>query len=221
MSNKSKTTKSSVQNVTNQSVSATSEKESISSEMTLEDQATTNQTTIQSKPHDFSVGGNFRSKMFPQNVIEAAELVECSTKLPACISLAQWAQESGYGKFDLGANNPFGIKWTKGLKFDFVERSTKEWVNGHYMNVVARFVKFPSIETAFQFHGQMLMNPHGPYAVAVPYAYDWYKFVQRMAPIYATDPEYAQHLYDLIEQWKLYEFTASAALSNNPSIESA
>ena len=43
------------------------------------------------------------------------------------ISLAQWAVESGYGKFMSGEKNPFGILQVFGCCYFFVEGERSRW----------------------------------------------------------------------------------------------
>jgi flagellum-specific peptidoglycan hydrolase FlgJ len=63
--------------------------------------------------------------------IDAAQAAQKAYGLPASVSLAQFALESGYGKYDLGVNNFFGIKYGKNVKCDgFVEKQTKEFIKG-------------------------------------------------------------------------------------------
>ena len=151
-----------------------------------------------------------RAELFPPEITAAAQQSENDTGCPAAVTLAQYALESGYGKYDLGCYNFFGIKWAPCCGLPYVIMHTKEWNGAHFVPVEAKFIKFPNALAAFDYHGKLLMNPRGPYAVAVPYANDWMKFAQRIAPIYATDPHYYATLVELIEQWRLYEFGSVA-----------
>ena len=146
------------------------------------------------------------SKLFPKDVIAAAQMAQAQTGCLASVSLAQWAQESGFGKYQLHANNPFGMKWHKGSKYGYVSVLTKEWENGHYVTVPARFIAFPSIESAFLEHGKMLMDPQGPYKSAIQYKADWRRFIETIAPIYATDPNYALHLISIVLSFGLAQY---------------
>jgi len=68
--------------------------------------------------------------------INAAKASQKAYGVPASVSLAQFVLESGYGKYDLGANNFFGIKYGKNVKCDgFVEKRTKEFVKGKYITI--------------------------------------------------------------------------------------
>lgn len=143
---------------------------------------------------------------FPKPVVLAAQHSERKTGCLACVTLAQWAQESGFGKFISGNHNYFGIKWTKGSRFPYRVCYTKEYVNGKYVTVEAKFVSYPDAEAAFDSHGKLLMNPKGPYRKAIPFAKDWRKFVELIGPTYATDPNYAKRLIELIEKYHLFDW---------------
>jgi flagellum-specific peptidoglycan hydrolase FlgJ len=62
---------------------------------------------------------------FTNDVIAAAQASQRNTGIPAAITLAQYALESGYGRhMPTGSNNPFGIKAKPGEPF--VEQDTWE-----------------------------------------------------------------------------------------------
>lgn len=148
-----------------------------------------------------------RDTLFPKHVQLAAQASERANGILACVILAQWAHESGYGRYSMGlANNPFGIKWP-GLKsgLKYVVMRTWEVIRGKRVDVDAKFAAFPTLEAAFKFHGKMLARPDGYYARAYPLRKSWRAYVEAIAPIYATDPKYAERLIAIIERWKLYE----------------
>lgn len=149
-----------------------------------------------------------RDTLFPLAVRLAAQASERENGILACVTLAQWAHESGYGRYSMGlAHNPFGIKWPgpkSGLKF--VVMRTWEVLRGKRVTVDAKFTAFPSIEAAFKFHGRMLARPDGYYKRAYPLRKSWGPYVEAIAPIYATDPAYAERITTIILRWKLYEF---------------
>ena len=144
-------------------------------------------------------------KLFPADIIQAAQAANRETGCPACVTLAQWAQESGFGKYLSAPYNFFGLKWYDGCPYGYNVRPTKEWNGEHYETINARFISFPSAEAAFSYHGKLLMNPNGPYKDAIPFKNDWRLFVAHMGPHYATDPRYGQHLVDLVNQYRLDE----------------
>ena len=93
-------------------------------------------------PND--VGATGRSGFFPPDVIAAAQASHAKWKIPASVTLAQWAWESGWGRhMPAGSNNPFGIKAVKGQPQ--VEASTREVVQGRSVTVSQPFRKFASL----------------------------------------------------------------------------
>lgn len=147
-----------------------------------------------------------RDQLFPSNVVAAAKLAQTDTGCLASVALAQWAIESGYGKYPCAQNNFWGMKWFTGCKYPFQVRTTHEHVNDRWITIEARFQSFPDMPTGFIEHGKLLMDVNGPYRSALPFKNDWRAFVQHMAPRYATDPKYSDKLIDVIRQFKLTDF---------------
>jgi flagellum-specific peptidoglycan hydrolase FlgJ len=125
-------------------------------------------------------------------------------KVPASVSLAQWALESAYGKhMPAGSNNPFGMKAVTGQAF--VTATTHEVVKGKTITVQAKFRKFSSIADAFDAHGQLLATKP-VYAKAMLAANDADKFADALTGVYATDPSYGHKLKQIMKQFDLYRF---------------
>jgi flagellum-specific peptidoglycan hydrolase FlgJ len=158
-----------------------------------------------------------RDEYFPKDIQLAAQHAERTTGCPTCVTLAQWAIESGYGRYSMGdGNNPFGMKWSAGSAYPAKTLITREWVKdtghplGHYITVEAQFIKFPNTETAFIEHGKYLMNPNGwPEYIAAAKQWrdhrDWEGFIRLMAPRYATGPHYAADLINVVNRFHLYD----------------
>jgi flagellum-specific peptidoglycan hydrolase FlgJ len=143
--------------------------------------------------------------LFPENIIKAAQAAHQVTGCPASVTLAQWALESGYGKFTPpGSNNYFGIKAVPGQPF--VQVPTHEFYGGTMHTEVARFAKYETIADGFEAHARLLTDPHGPYSAALRYKNNGLLFAQAIASRYATDPRYADKLTMLINQNKLLQF---------------
>ena len=148
---------------------------------------------------------------FPDAVLKAATASERSSGCPAAITLAQWALESGYGKFRSAKNNFFGIKWHPSCGFPFGVVQTKEYskAKGWYI-VPAKFIEFPTLEAAFHYHGRLIVsdNPKSPYADAQPFLKkgDWRGYMKAMSRHYATDPTYVQKLEAIIASNHLEQF---------------
>ncbi|MBY0122136.1 N-acetylmuramoyl-L-alanine amidase [Bacillus sp. S/N-304-OC-R1] len=123
----------------------------------------------------------------------------------ASLSLAQAVLESDKGNSELAvnANNLFGIKakppWTGPI---YIKR-TKEFVNDKWIEVVADFCKFNSLEECFEYRSRVfLKRPHYKPLWGIT---DYKKAAQIIWQCgYATDPEYPQKLVNKIEELKLY-----------------
>jgi len=133
----------------------------------------------------------------------AAVACETAFQFPAEITLAQWALESGWGcKMPPGSNNPFGIKAVGDQPF--VEAETTEFVEGKPETVMQKFRAFASLQEAFEDHA-LLITTGQPYKEAwdlfqmsisamvdLPVQQDLINhLIDGIAPIYATDPNYA------------------------------
>jgi flagellum-specific peptidoglycan hydrolase FlgJ len=120
---------------------------------------------------------------------------ENSTKVPALVTLAQWALESEWGtKEPPASNNPFGIKAIGDQPF--VESQTVEYVKHVPIRVMQKFRQYPTLKDAFAEHAELLAN--GTY-FHVPFARylvdrDVTAFVKAIAVHYSTSPTYATQL---------------------------
>lgn len=143
--------------------------------------------------------------LFTPEIIAAAKAAHKSTGCPASVTLAQWALESGYGKHLSAPNNYFGIKWHPKCRYPAHEVPTKECYNGKWTVINAKFIAFPTLEAACEYHGKLLMQP--PYN-ADPFKSDWKTFLHHIAHIYATDPAYENKIAGIIVANKLSQYDA-------------
>ncbi len=134
-------------------------------------------------------------------------------KIPASITLAQGILESGYGggRLAVKANNHFGIK------------CGSSW-NGPriYHNDDKRgecFRKYRSAESSYKDHSKFLRENQrysNLFRLELTDYKGWARGLKKAG--YATNPQYAPILIDLIEQLKLYKFDNGkyqAAYNNN------
>jgi flagellum-specific peptidoglycan hydrolase FlgJ len=143
---------------------------------------------------------------FPANVIAAAIASQTKYKVPASVSLAQWAIESGWGKrMPPGSNNPFGMKVRHKRNDPFVEVRTREVFNGKSVFIMAKFRKFASMEEAFFAKG-LLLSTAKVYAKAFAKLPDVDAFIETFGPIYATDPTYVRLIKSVIASNKLRQY---------------
>lgn len=145
---------------------------------------------------------------FDPEIIVAAQKAQHDWKVPASVSLAQFAIESGYGKYmPAGSFNPFGIKAT-GTQ-PYVPATTREVLNGKSVKIVQNFRKFDSFAQAFDEHAKMLATKplYAPAMAAwsePPYALDL--GVRLMAKFYATAPDYATVILSVIHGQNLQQY---------------
>lgn len=126
----------------------------------------------------------------PPDVIAAAQAADRKWAIPASVSLAQWAIESGWGAHSPG-NNPFGMKPRAGMDDPCQMLMTTEYSKARgYYKEPQPFRLFPSIAAAFDAHAQLLATAP-VYANAKAKLPDVKAFVEALAVHYATDPLYA------------------------------
>ena len=127
-----------------------------------------------------------------------------ATGVPASITIAQAALESGWGESALTktGNNLFGIKADSLWRGQTLTMNTKEFIKGQWVMVPALWRKYPSWQASIDDHAAFLKrNPR-------------YKacFLSTMAPAfaralaqagYATDPEYVNKLIAVMAKHQL------------------
>ncbi|QIL46922.1 hypothetical protein G7081_07455 [Vagococcus coleopterorum] len=146
---------------------------------------------------------------------EVAQKKAAENDLFASVMIAQAALESNFGTSVLGSepnNNLFGIKWNKGDLWDKVFVWTKEAnEKGELVDVYASFRKYPDIKYSLQDNVDKLKKGvswdknryKGAWkSVAKKYS----NATKHLQGRYATDPNYAQKLNKLIEQYQLNRF---------------
>ena len=146
----------------------------------------------------------FSSRNIPDSVIDAAKFTQKEYKIPASITIAQWALESGWGAhMPKDSNNPFGIKARTGEPY--VSAKTIEFINGRRVTIIAKFRKFSSLREAFEAHGSLIAKS-SRYRRAMSTVGDPDAFARALSGIYATDPNYGESLISLMKSYKLYDY---------------
>jgi flagellum-specific peptidoglycan hydrolase FlgJ len=122
----------------------------------------------------------------------------------ASLTMAQAILESGWGKASIG-NNIFGIKAGSGWNGKTQVVSTKEFLNGKWVNIQDKFRDYPSIVDSIKDHTSLFvrLSRYQPLRGEQDYKRACY-LVWKCG--YATDPEYPNKLIQIIEQYKLYEY---------------
>lgn len=128
-------------------------------------------------------------------IAEAAVLCERNTDFPAEVSVAQCILESAWLTCAPG-NNCFGIKATDDAEQYCV---TKEFLNGTWQTCKLAFETYPTLAACFIAHAKLLTT-------GSRYAHAWAGYlvtrdldglIRAIAPIYATDPNYASEILTL------------------------
>ncbi len=139
------------------------------------------------------------NKTLMNQLYEAAKKVEKKTGIPALFQLAQAILESGWDLTPIkNSFNIYGIKYHRG-DGKYVEVPTAEYVNGKYVNIMAKFQAYDSFEDCFNDHAELLQK--GSYKVALENFKkdgDITKYVDSVSKIYATDPNYARKILSIM-----------------------
>lgn len=145
---------------------------------------------------------------FSQEVITLAQQSEAKWGVPASVTLAQYALESGYGKSGLATkgNNYFGI-------------TGKNHNNGKYIMMNGRsWAKYDSMAESFDDHGRLLADPL--YANSHKNTKDPSAFIDAIAEIYAPSSdgnnEYATLLKQIIAENDLTQYDAVGIGADGP-----
>ena len=123
--------------------------------------------------------------------------------VPPSVVMAQAVQESGWGRSGLARShgNLFGIKsWSdKG-----VELATTE---GAGVPTRASFRRWTDWTESVEVHGRLLSNDPR-YAHANAHREDAEAYVKAIAPVYASDPAYAEKLVKIMRRYELTTWDA-------------
>lgn len=135
--------------------------------------------------------------------------------VPASVSIAQAILESGWGQSGLtrSGNAYFGIKCTAQRsphQAGCTSMPTREVINGRSIMIVDGFRTYATGADSFRDHGHFLrVNSRYAPAFQTKSADDFARAIARAG--YATDPNYANALIRLMNQYDLRRFDASAA----------
>lgn len=122
-------------------------------------------------------------------VVRAA--VDAGAKYPELVA-AQWALESGWGKHTSGRNNFFGLKGTG------TAQETQEVVNGKTVTITAQFKDFPDLFSCVDYLVSRWYKDYGGYRGVNNAPTIAIAAKQLVSEGYATDPEYANKLLNII-----------------------
>lgn len=168
------------------------------------------------RPNTKPTGPATRHPGFTNEIIAAAQATQRQTGIPASITLAQFALESGYGRsMPTGSNNPFGIKARSGDQY--VEAWThEEDRSGRKILIKAKFKKYGSLTEAFADHVRVLQSPIYAHARASTTSS---QFADRLTHVYATDSDYGRKLKSIISRQNLDALNAPLARASGIQVQ--
>jgi hypothetical protein len=128
------------------------------------------------------------------------------------ITIAQGIIESASGNKDIGGNNLFGMKWYENCGYDYVYGNTKEYINGQWISVKAKFKKYDSWNDSIHDHTQLLLKDrYKPVRQAKDF---WYATQALKDCGYATSPNYPDTLRRVILNYNLYTYDYKLCVDN-------
>lgn len=158
----------------------------------------------------FRSGKRLTSAEFVRLMAPMAQASERRTGVPASVTIAQAALETGWGKTTRkAANNLFGIKGsgTNGS----VRLWTREYVRGRWIKVRAKFAAYDDMTDSVVAHAK-LISERSRYTKAMAVKHDAKKFAVALQKAgYATDPAYAKKLQAIMQTHDLQRLDDSRA----------
>ena len=128
--------------------------------------------------------------------------------LPASVCIAQAILESGWGRYCIGQFNYFGRKWNGWGNYERRQTTEYDYDSCHYVTIYDKFQSYSSLEEAIR-DWCVLITEEPAYSNALS---EWQQnwnvedFVYALAPVYATDPDYAHKIIATINANNLYRF---------------
>ena len=163
-----------------------------------------------------------RQTAFMVDILPDATLAQITTGVPTSITMAQAAQETGYGGSPTKGNNFFGIKG-KGPAGSTVEATTEE-VGGQTESTTATFRAYENRYDSFIDHGKLL-SESPTYADAMAVKENPHQMAKELQKAgYATDSSYASSLSWIMSKFSLVPLdglaTQIGALGGDGLVES-
>lgn len=149
-------------------------------------------------------------QQFIQRITPEAQDIQTQTGIRASISIAQAGLESDWGKSTLAYkyNNFFGVKASSGMQS--IDLSTSEYIDNKWVQVKAPFRVYSSWQASMEDHADLLLkgttdNPNR-YARVVSGSNVEESAQALVDGGYATDPDYAVKLIDIIKTYNLTQY---------------
>lgn len=152
-----------------------------------------------------------KKEAFVEELVPTAQAIQREYGILASVSLAQAMLESDFGRSQLASvhKNLYGVKTSaddpQSALYPTLEFYEEEWVE-----INDYFKVYPSWQASMKEHAQLMVhgtswNPNQYQTVLA--AQDFYTQAQALQSSgYATDPDYAQKLINMIEDWQLHQY---------------
>lgn len=151
-------------------------------------------------------------QQFISEIASGAVSFYCTHRISAALIIAQGALESGWGKTAAAmGNNIFGIKADPSWHGPTTTQQTKEYVNGQWITVTAKFRAYPSIQACLEDHDGFLLQSRYANLVGVDYKTACHLIAS--VDHYATDPTYEMQLLEIINEYGLAKYDDKGACS--------
>jgi flagellar rod assembly protein/muramidase FlgJ len=129
---------------------------------------------------------------FIKKILPGAQACQRATGVPASVTIAQAALESGWGERAPG-NNLFGIKADAAWKGATTSFATTEYINGKKTSMTLKFRAYPDWSGSLTDHAAFFhTNPRYHACFAETTGEGWARALAKAG--YATDPNYAASL---------------------------
>jgi flagellar protein FlgJ len=141
-------------------------------------------------------------------IAPAARASMGKSHIPASLVIAQGALESSWGRSALAVDalNLFGVKADPSWKGDTIQMPTREFTNGRWVTVAAKWRKYPDWLACIDDHAAFLLY-NQRYHPAFEHCDDAEAFTRAIAKAgYATDPTYADKIISIIRGHGLMKF---------------
>ena len=139
---------------------------------------------------------------------DTAGKVCAAYNLPASVCIAQAILESGWGRYCIGQFNYFGRKWNGWGNYVRQQTTEYDYDSCHYITIYDKFQSYSSLEEAIRDWCVLITEEPAYYNALAEWQSNWNvdDFVYALAPVYATDPDYAHKIIATINANNLYRF---------------
>lgn len=172
----------------------------------------------QMTPAELKRLGATNKKAFFEALLPAALESERLHGVPAAVTLAQAALESGWAASPIGGFNIFGIKGSGPAGSKVV--STKEYLKGKWVTIQDKFALYRNFHEAIVKHGELFHNGYYKKGISeFAKNRDPWKFIDNIGRVYATAPNYASSIKKLMKDYDLVGLAERAkgnAVANTP-----